>query len=296
MAALGLIFAVFTSSQAILLDALFNLTYLIAGLFTLKVARLVHREDDERFPYGYAYFEPLMNGVKGLLVLGVSLAALAGAVRALFTGGREIEAGLAVLYALGATLGCRLLALLVRRGARRSHSPLLTADAENWTVNTAISACVLLAFGSILLLRGTRFAAMIPYVDPLIVLAVVVISLSVPVRMAWQALMELLNRAPRAEITAQVRAVIEDTTGRLPVQELFVRVLQPGRTRLVLAHAVLPASHRVESLAVLDAVRAETAARLTATHPSTILDLIFTADRQWGAPVGVHYVLEGRPS
>ena len=34
----GLIFSVVTESQAILLDGLFNLTYFMVGLFTLKVA------------------------------------------------------------------------------------------------------------------------------------------------------------------------------------------------------------------------------------------------------------------
>jgi predicted Co/Zn/Cd cation transporter (cation efflux family) len=42
-----------TSSRAILLDGLFDVTCFIAALFTLKVPRVIHREDDDRFPYGY---------------------------------------------------------------------------------------------------------------------------------------------------------------------------------------------------------------------------------------------------
>ena len=71
--ALGLVFAVLTSSRAILLDGLFDVTYFIAALFTLKVANLVHREDDDHFPYGYVFFEPLVNGIKGVLVLELSI-------------------------------------------------------------------------------------------------------------------------------------------------------------------------------------------------------------------------------
>ena len=50
----GILFAVFSHSQAILLDGLFNLTYFASGLFTLKVAKMVLQGDDERFPMGYA--------------------------------------------------------------------------------------------------------------------------------------------------------------------------------------------------------------------------------------------------
>lgn len=287
MAALGIAFAMVTASQAILLDGLFDLTYFVAALFSLKVAQLVHHEDDDRFPFGYTHFEPLVNGVKGLLILGVSIMALADATAALLSGGRAIVADYAILYAVIATFGCVALALLVRRGAQRAASPLLEADGKNWLVNAAISGCVLVAFSSILLLQESSYAYLVPYVDPLVVVSVVAISLFVPVRMAWQALMELLNRAPPDAVTRQVRAIVEKSVASLPVQEIFIRVLQPGRTRLVLAHVVLPESYRIDSLNDLDLMRASCQKNLQAAHLATILDMIFTADRSWGAPYAI---------
>lgn len=280
----GLIFALFSHSQAILLDGLFNLTYVGTGLFTLKVARLVQLGDDEWFPMGYAFFEPLINGIKGMLVLGVSVMALIGAMEALFAGGRAISPGLATLYGVFAAGACWILAYITHRGAKRTGSPLLKADAENWLVNGAISSAVLLAFLGIFIIRDTQFAAIVPYVDPVLVLVVVLISISVPVRMAWQSLMELLNRAPSAEIVREVEEVVGLCTGDLPVKELFVRVIQPGRTRMILAHVILPSDYSIDSLPMLDAIRTETLIELKKIHQSTAVDLVFTADRTWGAP------------
>lgn len=287
MAMLGIGFAAITDSQAILLDGLFNLTYFFAALFTFKVAQLVHLEDDDRFPLGYAYFEPLVNGVKGFLMLGVSIMALADAVDALLTGGRVIAAGFAIVYAIAATLGCVGFAFIVRRGAHQCMSPLLVADAKNWLVNAAISACVLVVFSSILLLRDSSYAHVVPYVDPVVVMSVIVISLSVPVRMAWQAMMELLNRAPPEAVTRQMRTILLESIAHLPVEDLFVRVVNPGRTRMVLAHVVLPESFQVQSLAALDAIRTESQKRLREAHLATILDMVFTSDRFWGAPTAI---------
>lgn len=283
----GLVFSVISSSQAILLDGLFNITYFAAGLFTLKVARLVQRGDDERFPYGYAFFEPLVNGVKGVLVLGISAMALVEAVRALLTGGRPIAAGSAISYALFATVACWLLAFVTHRGAGRTGSPLVRADGENWIVNAAISSAVLVAFLGIFLIRGTPLEYLAPYVDPSVVLVVVLISISVPVRMAWQALMELLNRTPPEEIVQEVSQTVKACVADLPVQKLFVRVIQPGRTRMVLAHVVLPGDFQVETLVALDRVRTITLDRLKAGHLATMLDMVFTADARWGAPEGL---------
>ena len=98
--------------------------------------------------------------------------------------------------------------------------------------------------------------------------------------------MELLNRAPSPEILQQVDDVLRKCTAVLPVQALFVRVIQPGRTRMVPAHVVLPAEFQVDGLPMLDAVRAETLEKLKAAHLATVLDMVFTADPGWGAPAG----------
>ena len=281
---IGVTVALLSHSQAILLDGLFNLTYVATGLFTLRVVRLVHRGDDKRFPAGYGFFEPLINGIKGLMVLGVSAMALVGSVEALLSGGRAISPGLATIYGIIATVTCWAMAFITHRGASRTASPLLKADAANWLVNGAISSAVLLAFISIFLIQKTRFSSFIPYIDPLLVLSVVLLSISVPIRMAWNALMELLNRAPSSEITGQVENIVEQCTGELPVQELFVRVLQPGRTRIVSAHVVLPPDFHIGNLSTLDTIREQTLVELKKVHPSTMIDMLFTADRYWGAP------------
>ena len=282
---IGIAVAAVSSSQAIMLDGMFNLTYFATGLFTIMVASLVAGGDDERFPHGYAFFEPLVNGIKGMLVLGVSVMALIGSVQALLTGGRAIAAGVAIAYGIFASTVCWSVALVMRRGARKSDSPLVNADAENWLVNAAISSCVLLAFAGIFLLKTLEFDRLIPYVDPTVVLAVVAISIAVPVRMAWNALMALMNKAPASEILAQVTQIVDASLAELPVRERFIRVIQPGRQRLVVVHVVLPVDYEPGHLMSLDTIRRQTYQALRKDHVVTAVDILFTTDRRWGAPL-----------
>ena len=180
----GVTFSVLSDSQAILLDGLFNLTYFATAIFTLKVAALLKRGESDQYPMGYAFFEPLVNGFKGLLILGVSALAMVGAVEALFDGGRAISAGLAAVYGVFATLACWTIALMTRHSAKHSGSPLVQTDAASWMVNAAISSAVLLTFISVFLIRGTALEPITPYVDPVLVIVVVGISLGIPIRMA----------------------------------------------------------------------------------------------------------------
>jgi len=283
----GIAFSALSKSQAIMLDGLFNLAYFAAGLFTLKVAALVQAGDDEEFPFGYAYFEPLVNGIKGVLVFGISIMALAGAVEALFTGGRNIAPGMAIVYGVFAALACGSMALITRKAGRQTKSPLVLADAENWLVNGAISFTVLLAFICVFALKNSSLKFLLPYVDPALVLIVVSISISVPVRMAWKALMELLNRAPSQAIVQEATMIVEQSLAGLPIQKMFVRVVQPGRSRMVLVHVVLPSDFHIDGLPMLDGYRSMTLKNLQDAHPATVLDMTFTADESWGAPAAL---------
>lgn len=150
---MGIAFSFMATSQAILLDGLFNLVYFIASLLTIRIASLVQQGDSETFHFGYAYFEPMINGAKGALVLGVTIMAFVGSIQALLSGGSTITAGPAILYGGIASTICWGLSWITRRGARSTKSPLVQADAENWLVNAAISSAVFLAFICIYFLK-----------------------------------------------------------------------------------------------------------------------------------------------
>jgi predicted Co/Zn/Cd cation transporter (cation efflux family) len=104
MGAIALAAGIATGSGAILLDGAFNLCFFATALVTLRVARMLERPDYARYPFGYFQFEPLINMVKGLLILGVGLIALA-----LQRAGREpaarlvdpILVGLVVILTIG---------------------------------------------------------------------------------------------------------------------------------------------------------------------------------------------------
>ena len=189
---------------------------------------------------------------------------------------------MAVGYGIFASLICWIMALASHTGCRRVDSPLLRVDAVNWIINAAISTCVLGAFVGIFLIQGTSLEGFVPYVDPSLVLIVIAISISAPVRMAWQALMELLNRTPSADVLREVRNEVEAGVADLPVQSLAVRVVQPGRTRMVWVHIVLPPSWSLDGLGPLDVIRTRLHDRLKRIYDTTALDVVFTADPQWG--------------
>lgn len=280
---IGIIATLASNSQAILLDGLFNLIYFSVALVTIKVSTLASRPDNDAYPFGYSYFESLVNLCKGLLILGVSIFALVDAIAALLTGGREISAGLAVLYALFATAACSLTAWVMHRSQRHVQSPLVSADKLNWVVNSMISAAVLAAFCLVILFEQIGLHTLVPYVDSVLVIAVVVLCLSVPVRMASQALQELLNKTPEDAVALPVRQAVARGLEEIETVEVRVRMVRPGRLLYVIVHVVLPDMPEV-SIAKQDSLRARVDDEVRRYYSPVVCDVVFTSDTRWAAP------------
>lgn len=280
----ALVAALLSRSHAVLLDGLFNIAYFATALVTLRVARLLERPDDARFPFGYIYFEPLINTVKGLLILGVSVFALFEAGRALLGGGRAVELGPALGYGVFATLACALVWAVLARAPGRRASPLVEADVQNWMVNTLVSGGVLAGFCAAWALTRAGREGLAAFVDPALVAGVVLVSLAVPIRMAGEGIAALLNRAPAEAVTGPIRAAVAEALAGLPLRALYVRTVKPGRTTYVTIHALVAEAAAGMDLAQADALRRRVVAALAAGHAPVVVDVVFTTVEAYAAP------------
>jgi predicted Co/Zn/Cd cation transporter (cation efflux family) len=93
---LGFVFALLAHSQAIMLDGVYALVSVVMTVLAAQVARLVERPHSQRYHFGHAHFEPLLNLVRGLLIFAICAYALVAMVEVLLRGGREIHAEVAI--------------------------------------------------------------------------------------------------------------------------------------------------------------------------------------------------------
>jgi cation diffusion facilitator family transporter len=281
LALLGFAFAFWASSSAILLDGAYNLILFTMALLSSKVARLVGRPDDERFPFGYASFEPLLNLTKGLVVGFVVLLAAYGAVDALLHGGRHSEPGLGVVYALLGAGTCTAISLYQRRAFRRTGSPLLEVEAKNWAVDGVICGAVGVGFLAVWLLGRTALAGLVPYADPVIVLVLVVLLAPIPLGIVRLNLGQLLLAAPTPELRAAVLSCVRPLLERPDVVEVIPRLVKVGRLTYLSLSLVIRPDSELGTIAAQDALREALRQALSPAFPGITGDVLFTADRKW---------------
>ena len=66
----------------------------------LMTAKLVARETSKRFQFGFWQFEPLVLAVEGFFILLIVIYALSSGITDLLSGGRHVDFGPAIFYAI----------------------------------------------------------------------------------------------------------------------------------------------------------------------------------------------------
>ena len=282
---LAVVFTMLTRSGAILLDGFYSLVTLSMSLLTLKVAGLLLKGRSRQYQFGYYGFEPLINTIKGIIVLSVTLFALVSAIESLLHGGRPLEVGNALIFALISTAVCFSMALILRTFAQRLESPLLAVDARDWLVDAFISGAIAIAFGFAFFLSQTDRTALLPYVDPTLVSCIAIAVIPIPIRTVIEGVNQLLAGAPDPALEDSIRQslneVAEDFAEDYPIQQLQLQMAQIGRALCVSIQILVPAQFRVGHVQELDQIRAQFTDAIEAVHPYTDIDMCFTGDEQW---------------
>jgi predicted Co/Zn/Cd cation transporter (cation efflux family) len=251
------------------------------ALVTIRVARLVLQPPDEHFHFGYAQFEPFLNTIKGLLMLGVAGFALAASIGSIIRGGRAVQPGLGIVYALIALAGCMTVGAMQARAAKRLGSPLLEVDSNNWAIDGLLSGVVAVVFVLALLLGRSRFAFVVPYVDPVLVIVLIVAIIAVPIRTIRDGLREILAFAPETAVQEEVRRRVGSAIEDLPLASSHVRMMKVGRFLYVLNQLVVSPEFKLGRVSDLDAVRARIADAMQGFEPTPVVDTVFTEDEKW---------------
>jgi len=214
-------------SQALLLDGVYALIGTGLSLLTLRAARLVAAGPTPRYPFGREALGPLMVGVQGLVLLGTLLYASVDAVLTIRSGGSQAAVGSALVYAvLSLALSVVLLVVMRRLG---TTSELVGAEEAQWRAGAVLSGVLAVGFGLAVVLTRLGIDTVVPYVDPVLVIAAAGLLIPTPLRMLRTSLRELLEATPPASITGPVADAVAAVRQDFGLPEPDLRIGKLGR-------------------------------------------------------------------
>lgn len=289
VAGLGILFGLLSGSYSITFDGVYALADASMSGVALLVARLIaahaaetpsSRRLRERFAMGVWHLEPMVLALNGVLLMGVSVYALLNAIGSLMSGGRPLEFGWAIAYAVVVLAVCAAMALVESRANRRIRSALVGLDARAWMMSGGITAALLAAFCIGWAVEGGPHAWIAPYIDPAALALVCLVIIPLPVSIVRHALADILMVTPQS-LRKEVEAIAEAFATRHGFLAHRSYVARVGRARQIELYFIVPPGAPPRPIGHWDALRDELGALIGGDEKERWLTIVFTGDLEW---------------
>jgi cation diffusion facilitator family transporter len=248
--ALKLTLGLISGSIAVLSDAIDSATDIVGGTAALVSVRVAAWPADEEHPYGHGKVESVSASVAATVVaIGAGFVTFQ-AVRRLVGGSPEIDVAVGLAPMLVAAAANVVLALYMRREARRAHSLALASEATHLQTNVVQAAAVIAGL-TVVGISGERVF------DPLVALGLAAYMGWAAIGLAREALSEIMDVSlPDHELRVihDIIAAHDDEIRGFH----RLRSRKAGPTRHIDMHLIVDAHRTVEEVhAVCDSIERE---------------------------------------
>lgn len=245
-ALLGILVANQADSLAVWLDALFSLLCaLMISIESLLVDKLREPPSALR-PHGWSAFEPLLVTLKGAVLTLICLLTLGKSLYSLLHGGYETRAWPLISYGLFGMLLGGGISIWLGRLSRRLGSPILATEQHYFRFDALLSLGVTLAFLLSSGLSAIGAVVLACYIDPLLSLLMVTLTLPTALKLTWQALRELLLLPAEASWQRDIRSRLSATLANTEWQGVEPRLLKQGR-KIQIRLCLVPGHRQISS-------------------------------------------------
>ena len=271
----AIVMALIAESQAILLDGLYTIITLVMAFISLKVIDLIEAPESSSRPFGYMSLEPFLNFAKSLVILTLMLAFLITNIQVLTTGGRIIALDMTMLYILICLVIYAFIIFLLIRYRNKTKSSILALETKTWCIDALLTVGIAISLAIAMVLYRMGYTKILPYIDPTIVIILVVVSLPVPLRVFWIEIKRLLLLSPENDIEIEVKNHLQDLIAEHGLINTRIWALKSGRTHYLFIYWALKDDGT--TIGHLDEIRVAVFKELSKLYDKFWADIIFTA-------------------
>ena len=289
LAAAGIVFGLLSGSFAIVFDGIYALTDATMTIVALLVATLITSPTVngavgsrlvKHFTMGFWHLEPMVLGLNGILLTGAAIYALINAIGSIMEGGRPLDFGQAIIYAVVTLAVTITMAIIGTRANRTIRSDFVALDAKAWMMSAGLTSALLVAFVVGSLIQGTAHEWLSPYIDPIALALVCLVIIPIPAGTIRQALADILLVTP-GDLKNHVDTVAKTIVERHGFLSYRAYVARVGRGRQIELFFIVPEDFPAKKLQEWDDIRDEVGNAIGDEGPDRWLTIAFTTDPEW---------------
>lgn len=226
---LELIMAIYTSSQAVLLDAVYDGIEFFMLLPSILLIPLLYKPSNEKHPFGYMQLETIFVVVKGITMAAVTIGLIANNINLLLHGGHVVSFQTVAYFELLACVLGVSFSFYLRKKNKNLNSPIVTVEMQGWQIDSVISLGMTAAFLLPILIPFKWFQSFAPYLDQTITIVLSVIMLPTPIQTVITGIRDLMLIPPEEETIEEIKQTVEPIINEYNPTKLYYDIVRTGR-------------------------------------------------------------------
>ena len=224
-----LVTAIITSSQAVLLDAVYDGIEFFMLLPSIFLIPLLYKPSNEKHPFGYMQIETLFVVVKGIMMTAVTIGLITNNLNLMLHGGHVISFQSVAYFELFACILGIAVSLYLRKKNKAMNSPLLETERKGWEIDSIVSLGMTVAFLLPAFLSHTQLSPVIPYIDQIITIFLSIFMLPMPIKTVITGIRDLMLIPPEQETIEDIKNTVEPIIGIYGHTQLYYDIVRTGR-------------------------------------------------------------------
>lgn len=236
---LELVMSVFTNSQAVLLDAVYDGVEFLMLLPSIFLIPLLYKPSNEKHPFGYMQLETIFVVIKGVTMTAVTVGLIVNNIDIMIHGGRIISFQTVAWFELSACILGIAVSFYLKRKNRNLNSPLITVEMQGWQIDSMVSLGMTAAFLLPMIIPFTWFRSLIPYLDQIITIILSLIMIPVPIKTVITGIHDLMLIPPEEETIQEIKQTVEPIIMDYECTDLYYDIVRTGRKLWISAYVTL---------------------------------------------------------
>lgn len=280
-AVLGVVWGIVIDSSMIVFDGLYSLISLFLSILAIFITGYISKNDFEKFPFGKRVLEPLTVAFNSIVLTVMCSITFINSAKEILTGGKAVDAELALGYSIISILGCLIVYRVLARNNKKICSDIIKAESNQWLMDTLVSVAVLVGFLICTILNKTSLAYLSKYIDPLMVVITSAIFIRVPITTLIKSFKEILNRNADKDINDEIYTIVKDVEKEYNFEDSITRVSKIGKELRIEIDFVFNEQSKLNKLEEMDNVREYVYRSMSNIQLDKWLNVNFTGDKKW---------------
>ncbi|NCB41408.1 MAG: cation transporter [Clostridia bacterium] len=221
--------AVASSSQSILLDAVYGSADLLMVILSIRIVPLLYRPTTEKRSFGLSQVESIFIVMKGSMLTAVTVGLMLNNIQVILRGGNHLNFKNLAIFEFIAAIICLGVLFYIKRINKSINSPMVKTEVGAWIIDSMASVGLCLAFLLPEVIRAEWMRELAPYLDQVIAIVLAVTILPIPIKTVLHGLRDIFLLAPEEDMISTIKEIGQSVLPLYHIEPTVYDIIKTGR-------------------------------------------------------------------